>query len=456
MKTKHLLTITSCFALCGASLFAGRGLVSVAETPTDRSTTSNINLNLALDRPVLPAESPETVIMKIGLDGLRRVDADRPPLNLALVIDRSGSMSGEKIHQARMAAHQALDHLAANDVVTLVAYSNEAVVCWPAQRVGSGRGLRAAIDRIEVGGGTNLFGGVELGAAELRERLHGDFVHRVILLSDGLANVGPSSPAALAGLGAGLRDEGIAVSTLGLGLGYNEDVMTALARRSDGNTYFVENSRDLPRVFEQEFGEAMNVVAREVLVEISFPEGITPIRIVGRDGRVENSRVEIKLNQLYGGREQFALVEVQVAPGQHAESRAFAKAEVSYAQKVGQPRQRVAGTLQVAFDADFEAVRAQANPQVQADYALNRMVEVKEKVIELTDRGENAAAQKELELLAQSQRSVSAHYANPAVAEIAEEVSLEAERMRTEGMSNATRKSYRADNLQMSRQQIRR
>jgi len=454
MKTKHLLSL-SCLALCGASLFAGRDHIQATEVRHGPESASHINLNLKLDRPVLPSDSEETVIMKIGLDGLRRADADRAPLNLALVIDRSGSMSGEKIHQARVAAHQALDHLAANDVVTLVAYSDEASVCWPAQQVGDARGLRAAIDRIQTHGSTNLFGGVELGAAELRQRLGGDYVHRVILLSDGLANVGPSSPAALAGLGAGLRDEGIAVSTLGLGLGYNEDIMTALARRSDGNTYFVENSRDLPRVFEQEFGEAMNVVAREVLVEIHFPEGVTPIRIVGRDGRVERSRVEIKLNQLYGGREQFALVEVQVAPGRHAESRSFARAEVSYAQKSGMPRQSLAGSLQIAFDADSESVRAQANHEVQADYALNRMVEVKEKGIELTDRGDDEAARQELESLAKSQRTLSEHYANRAVADIAEEVSLEAERLRAHGMSNATRKSYRADNLQLSRQQSR-
>lgn len=454
MKRKCLLTL-SFLVLGGVSLFACRTANGAPASSAKISAGGCVNLNLELDRPVLPSDSAETVILKIGLDGVRQTGADRAPLNLALVIDQSGSMSGDKIRQARAAAHQALDHLGANDVVSLIAYNNHASVYWPAQRVGNGRGLRAAIDRIETGGGTNLFGGVELGATELRQRLRGDYVHRVILLSDGIANVGPSSPAALAGLGAGLRDEGIAVSTLGLGLDYNEDVMIALARRSDGNTYFVENSRDLPRVFEQEFGEAMNVVARELLVEVVFPEGVTPIRIVGRDGRVDRQRVELTMNQLYGGREQFALVEVRVAPGRHAESRSFAQVEVSFQQKPDMPRARIAGKVQVEFDADLSTVRERANHEVQADYALNRMVEVKEKVIELTDRGQDDEACRELESLAAAQLELSESYANAAVAKIAEDVSLQAERLRVHGMDNASRKSYRADNLQLSRQQTR-
>jgi hypothetical protein len=149
------------------------------------------------------------------------------------------------------------------------------------------------------------------------------------------------------------------------------------------------------------------------------------------------------------------LVEVQVAPGRHAESRAFAEATVSFQQKPDSPRQRLAGSVQVAFDAGLATVRAAASHAVQTAYALNRMVEVKEKVITLTDQGKAEEARRELESLAAAQQQLSASYANAAVAEIAEDVSLEAERLRVHGMDNASRKSYRADNLQLSRQQAR-
>lgn len=454
MNRKYFLILSGAI-LSAVSLFGGRGADRSARPVAPAPDAPSVKLNLELDRPILPSDSEETVILKIGLNGVRPSHAYRTPLNLALVIDRSGSMSGDKIRQARHAAHQAVDRLMSDDVVSLIVYGTEAVTFWPASRVGDGRGLHQAINRIETSGNTNLWGGVQLGAAELRKRLRGDFVHRVILLSDGLANHGPSSPAELAGLGAELRAEGIAVSTVGLGLGYNEDLMAGLARRSDGNTYFVENSRDLPRVFAEEFGDAMNVVARELVVEVIFPPGVRPVRVIGRDGKIARQRAEVRMNQLYGGREQFALIEVQVDPGREAESRELARAELSYQTQVGSPRIQLEKDVNIAFTREMKVVRAQANHQVQTDYSLNRLAEVKAEVIRLNDEGKAKEAQRELESLVASQRQLSASYANAEVAALADEVAAEADELRRRGMDNATRKSYRADSLQISRQQKR-
>ena len=77
--------------------------------------------------------------------------------------------------------------------------------------------------------------------------------------------------------------------------------MTRLAQRSDGNTYFVEHSSDLPRIFSDELGDVLSVVARRVVIEIEFPAGVRPLNFVGRDGVVRGQRAELTLNQLYGG-----------------------------------------------------------------------------------------------------------------------------------------------------------
>src|SRR6185295_11718885 len=112
----------------------------------------------------------------------------------------------------------------------IVAFDTRVETVVPAQRVGRARGLEAAICGIEPGGNTALYGGVACGAAEVRKHLEDErYVNRVILLSDGLANVGPSTPEELGRLGASLLGEGISVTTIGLGLGYNEDLMARLA-----------------------------------------------------------------------------------------------------------------------------------------------------------------------------------------------------------------------------------
>src|SRR5690606_15512664 len=134
--------------------------------------------------------------------------------------------------------------------------------------------IEAKIRAITPRGMTALYGGVNQGAAEIRKHLDGTFVHRVLLLSDGIANVGPSAPADLERLGQALARENIAVTTIGVGLDYNEDLMTRLARASDGNTYFVEASQDLPRILAAELGDVLNVFARQVVIRIQFSDGV--------------------------------------------------------------------------------------------------------------------------------------------------------------------------------------
>ena len=125
-------------------------------------------------------------------------------------------------------------------------YDSRARVLIPSTRVtdANRRELTEKINAVTLGGSTALFAGVSLAANEIAKCREAGFVNRIVLLSDGQANVGPSSAQELGRLGRGLVKEGVSVSTVGVGSDYNENLMTALAQNSDGNFYFVENSRD--------------------------------------------------------------------------------------------------------------------------------------------------------------------------------------------------------------------
>ena len=166
------------------------------------AAAKQISLDVSMANPTLLAEKKQTTYLKVGLTGFEMSSKGRrTPVNVALVIDKSGSMSGEKIAKAREAAKFAVRRLSRHDIVSVVAYDSTVRVVVPATRLSDKETVCRAIDRLESDGQTALFAGVSKGAAELRTFLDRNRVNRVILLSDGLANVGPSSPSALGELG---------------------------------------------------------------------------------------------------------------------------------------------------------------------------------------------------------------------------------------------------------------
>ncbi len=256
-----------------------------------------LNLNLDLDRTVLPAGQSEKAIIKILLDVPQFADSSqRPPVNLTLVLDRSGSMSGQKLQKAKEAAITALRRLSERDLFSLVVYDHNVSTLVPPQSAANSEWIEARIREISAGGNTALFGAVSQGAAEIRKHQDENFIQRMILLSDGLANVGPSSAA---DLGAALLKEGISGTTIEIGTDFNEDLMAQLASRSDGNHYFVESSNDLPRIFAAERGDVLSIAANRIRIDIECLPGVRPLRVIGREGSIRGNRVELQMNQLY-------------------------------------------------------------------------------------------------------------------------------------------------------------
>lgn len=449
MKTQTCFLLA--VALTGATSLYFPARANAAAAPIDEP----VRLHVDVDRLVLPADSRERAVVRIGLDCLRPPRRDRrAPVNLALVIDRSGSMAGDKIARAREAALEAVRRLASDDIVALIAYDTHVQTLVAAQRVGDGRRLESAICGIEAGGNTALYGGVMRGAAEIRRFLEDSrYTNRLILLSDGLANVGPSSADDLARLGASLGREGISVTTVGLGLGYNEDLMTRLAQRSDGNTYFVEHSGDLPRIFAAELGDVLNVVARRVVIEIEFPDGVRPLRFVGREGAIRGQRAELTLNQLYGGQEKFALVEVEVEPVRPGVELEIVRARVNFEDTVNRKAARLDGGRKVQFSASRETVVQSADHKVQADYAANRIAVAKDEAIALVDSNRRDAAAGVLRARTQELQKMAETYGNAEVRQLVEAAAPLAAKIDRDGLGNAERKNLRAEAAQTTNQQ---
>lgn len=431
-------------------------LVVFADVAT--AGAGKVGMRVETDRTVLPADGDRTVVIKVSLDAPpppRHVE--RPPVNLSIVLDRSGSMSGDKIEKAKEAAIEAVKHLGSHDMFSLVIYDHNVETLVPATPVRNLDGIISKIRSIEPGGSTALFGGVSQGAAEIRKNGGGRFVHRIILLSDGLANVGPQTPEDLGRLGAALIKERISVSTVGVGTDYNEDLMARLSQNSDGNIYFVENSSALPGIFNAELGSVLSVVAKDVKVIIEVPEDVIPVSIIGREGRIKGKTVEFSMNQLYGNQEKFALVEVKVprnkAGKSYGKDMEIAHARVYYENPVSKTREQAEARGKVSFSQDEKKVKRSTNVAVVRDYQLNLNALAQEKAINESDKGKKKEAISTLKSSAAQLKSVGSAINDEKLLKEAEMIEQKADLIEKEGMSKKSRKMLRTESYQMKNQQ---
>ena len=204
-------------------------------------------------------------------------EAARKPVNLAFVIDRSGSMSGAKIGTARGAVEDAIGRLKPTDRFALVAYDDQIDVVTESTDATPEARRRAidALNRIDARGSTNLGEGWLRGCEQVARRLSEGGVNRCLLLTDGLANQGITDPSELERHARELRERGVTTTTFGVGADFDERLLQAMADAGGGNFYFIESVPQIRDHMTSEVGESLDVVARDVVVEIEAAPGVS-------------------------------------------------------------------------------------------------------------------------------------------------------------------------------------
>jgi Ca-activated chloride channel homolog len=217
-------------------------------------------------------------------------------------------------------------------------------------------------------------------------------VNRIFLLSDGKANNGPSSPGELGQLGASLIKEGISVTTLGLGLGYNEDLMTQLALKSDGSHSFIQEPSQLTQIFNEDFGEMLDVVAQKVVVSIDCKAGVRPVRVLGRESDISGQTVVATMNQLYSKQEQFVLLEVEVPSTRVDQVRDIATVHLSYLNMGTKVNDHLSSSVAARFSKSDTEIAQKVCREVMVSCVSQIAVENNKKATELRDKGRIAEA----------------------------------------------------------------
>lgn len=283
-------------------------------------TNNDISIKLNLDQELTPCEHPSERILEIAIQ-VPEVDESfkRPPLNLALVVDRSGSMAGEKLEYVKKAAGHVVDMLKNEDRVALVEYDHDVNVLFPSTTIDneSRPVLLKAIHAIQTRGSTNLCGGYLIGCQQITGAVGNESFTHTLLLSDGLANVGETNPKTLAAYSMELARRGVSTSTFGVGLDFNHHLLEEIANQGDGLFQFIESPINIPGIFEKVFKDLLTIFAHEVEVTVLYPPDVkTAVPGNYRCEFPEDGKLRIYLGSLSAGKEQELYIKLSIPAGQ--------------------------------------------------------------------------------------------------------------------------------------------
>jgi Ca-activated chloride channel homolog len=385
-------------------------------------TRTALNVVAAPERAKI-AEQGDRTFLQVGIQAIKGEAQRRPPLNVALVIDRSGSMADEnKLEYAKTAASALVDRLGPHDVFSLVAFDDNVQVMVPAQTVTDRQRIKRRIAQLSPGGSTDIYSALRVAYAQAQPHVTAEGVSRVILLSDGEVTAGISDEPQFQALAASNVDRDIQTTTVGMGVEFNESLMMAIARDGKGNYHFLREAPDTQRVFAKELDELTHVVAKAVRLRIRLAAGVGFVRALGaarldaaqtRAVKAEEKKIDRKVYDelgittnrqrqddepgikllipaFYRGDNHVVMLELAVPPGRG--SRRIADVSMKYKDLVARANRETASTVSIAYTPDRMASVASVNRGVKKNLLGFQTGEALTDAAALIEKGQVAQA----------------------------------------------------------------
>ncbi len=292
-------------------------------TPKNKAYSSPVNNgSISIDiksnnQYVLSTEEKKLFLyLKVDIKGIKAMNLSRLPLNISLVIDRSASMEEEhKIDYTKKAAMFLIDNLTQRDFLSIVTYSNDVEVISPAAPVKGKNFLRHKVEQIVTSGTTNLSGGLSEGYEQALKNYSKDFINRVIIISDGLANVGITEDDVLFSLAKNYQKHGISTTSLGVGTDFNENLMLGFSEYGFGNYYFIKNPEKVPEIFKQELKQLLAVIAQNITIELYTDPAVSVVNTFNsgyEPETISEGGLRFNLKDISFGEQKVILIELKL------------------------------------------------------------------------------------------------------------------------------------------------
>ncbi|MDZ8026345.1 MAG: VWA domain-containing protein [Nostoc sp. DedQUE11] len=399
------------------------------------------------DQAILPAGSSlkTNILLRFRAD---IAESPRRNLNLSLVIDRSGSMAGAPLHHALRAAESVVDRLEPDDILSVVVYDDEVDTVVTPQPVKDKAALKTSIKKVRAGGITNLSGGWLKGCEHVKKQLDPQKINRVLLLTDGHANMGIQDPKILTATSGQKAEEGITTTTLGFDQGFNEDLLIGMARAANGNFYFIQSIDEATEVFSIELDSLRAVVGQNLKVTVELADGVKLIDTLSLAKVSHNAgQTVITLGELYEGEDKLLGLSLEISAAQIGELPVM---KLHYSADVVQNDviESLSGTADVVVKVGtVEEAALASSSHIILELSRLTIAKAKETALDLAEHGKHEEAEQILRALVKDLRDKGLNE-NFEIAEEIDQLEYFAGRIAQKALGNAGRKELRDQSFQ--------
>jgi Ca-activated chloride channel family protein len=357
-------------------------------------TDKTPKVEMLLQKSKLVADTDQTVEMLIRITPPELPPSDRPRLNFGIVLDRSGSMGGEKMANAREAARYCINELIADDRISMVIFDDRIDVLIKNQPVTGKEQLKSLLNRIEARGSTALHEGWVKGGMEVSSSLIHGGINRVLLITDGQANVGVVNPDEIVSQARGLNARGISTSTIGIGDDFNEELLLPMAESGGGNAWHAQSPADLRRIFEVELKGLVAQFADAVSLGIIPADGVRIIDVLNEFALTETGRYS--LPNLQAGSPLDIVVQLHVPARPAGTKLRLADVKVGYTPQGSSSAEVTKNFLELEYASAEEVQQLTVDESVVSAFALLMNAKARREAIHYMDEGQAELAQQVL------------------------------------------------------------
>jgi Ca-activated chloride channel family protein len=330
--------------------------------------TRALTMNPVLGRPVALANSIAREGLLVEITGAQTATG-RAPLNLCLVIDRSGSMEGTPLEYVKRACSYVVDLLGDQDVLSIVTFEETVEVLMPPRKIVNKQLVKEHLNRLTPGNTTNLYDGLVLGIQQVTSVNLPGYQSHLMLFTDGEPTVGIKDFSTIVGVAARAKEHHFHITALGFGPDYNEELLAGIARRSGGKYYYIDRPERIPEIFQQELQRLMTVVARNLKLEVQLARWVQVRQAFGGELHLRGRTAELSLVDVERGSQLTPILELEF-PNHPAGIYRIARLKLTYEDNLTGRTETLTGEVVLEFVTDPARANVPQDPRVANELQL--------------------------------------------------------------------------------------